>query len=305
MDRNSIDWSGAMPAITTPFDATGDVDHNGLRANITRLMQAGATGVIAAGCTGEFWALSPEERRAVYATARSAVGDRGTTIVGAAGITPRDVIAALHDAKQAGVDGALVMPPFFAHLSRHEIVSHFRTISDAAPLPIMLYNIPGNAGNALTPEIVDELADLQNVVAIKESSGDWLNFHATLSLACDRIRVFCGPSSTIGVPAVLAGCDGLIDCFPNIWTRLLDLWPLIRRGELDTAWQIQAHAQDMTRLLTSEGCTLYPATKAAMDYLNLPGGGAPRAPLAPLDGAALAGLHAGLDRILAAKNTAA
>ncbi|MFW2543801.1 dihydrodipicolinate synthase family protein [Primorskyibacter sp. 2E107] len=305
MDRNSITWSGAMPAITTPFTKGNDVDHDALTANIKRLLDAGATGVLAAGCTGEFWSLRAEERREVYQTTRAAVGDAGTAIVGAAGITPRDVIAAMEDAAKAGAEAALVMPPFFAHLSREEIIAHFTAVNDAAPLPIMLYNIPGNAGNALIPEIVDELADLENVVAIKESSGDWLNFHRTLSIASDRIRVFCGPSSTIGVPAMLAQCDGLVDCFPNVWTGLLDIWPMIQAGEFDRAWALQSRAQELTDLFVTGGRTLYPATKAAMDYLGLPGGGVPRAPLQPLSGEPLAGLHRGLDDFLQAVETAA
>lgn len=305
MDRNDISWTGAMPAVTTPFTASGDVDHDGLRANIQRMMQAGATGVVAAGCTGEFWSLRPEERRAIYKSTRAAVGETGTAIVGAAGITPEDVKAALKDAAAEGCDAALVLPPYFAHLSDAEIIAHFRTVNENAPLPIMLYNIPGNAGNALTPEIVDTLADLDMVVAIKESSGNWLNFHRTLTKVGDRIMVFCGPSSTIGVPAVLAGCDGLIDCFPNVWTDVLDIWTLVKQGKVDAAWAVQERAQELTKLFISDSRTLYPATKAAMDYLSLPGGGAPRAPLQPLDGPALDGLHVGLDQILRAVETAA
>ncbi|MHA7874151.1 dihydrodipicolinate synthase family protein [Roseivivax sp.] len=305
MDRHSIDWTGAMPAITTPFTAEGAVDHEALAANIRRQMKAGATGVVAAGCTGEFWSLTHEERAAIGATARKAVGDKGTVILGAAAITPGDVLSGLELAHQAGCDGALVMPPFFAHLSRAEVLAHYRSVAEATPLPIMLYNIPGNAGNALTPDLVDELADLEPVVAIKESSGDWLNFHRTLSVAGDRLRVFCGPSSTIGVPAIEAGCDGLIDCFPNVWHRLLDLWSLVKRGENRTAWEIQASAQEMTTLFTTGGRMLYPATKAAMDYLGLPGGGAPRPPLQPLTGAPLKELERELDRILERKDTAA
>ena len=211
----------------------------------------------------------------------------------------------MEDAAAAGVDAALVLPPYFVHLSEDEIIAHFETVAAAAPLPVMLYNIPGNAGNALTPAIVDRLADLENVVAIKESSGDWLNFHGTLTVARDRLRVFCGPSSTIGVPAMLAGCDGLIDCFPNVWSPLIDVWDMVRRGETDAAWEIQAIGQRMTHLFVSEGRTLYPATKAAMDYLGLPGGGLPRAPLQPLEGEPLAGLHRGLDRILKRTSDAA
>lgn len=294
-----------MPAVTTPFAKDGSVDHAGLAANIERLMKAGATGVVAAGCTGEFWSLSDSERNAIYQTARRSVGPDGTAIVGAAAVTPGAVIEALHAAKEAECDAGLVLPPYFVHLNEAELIAHYEAVAAQAPLPVVLYNIPGNAGNALTPAIVDRLADLDPVVAIKESSGDWLNFQETLAVASDRILVFCGPSSTIGVPSILAGCDGLIDCFPNVWERCMDLWDLTKAGRLDEAWDVQRRAQQLTRLFTSDGRSLYPSTKAAMDHLGFPGGGAPRAPLAPLEGAQLRGLLAGLDSILDVRDTAA
>src|SRR5690606_12153049 len=132
-------------------------------------------------------------------------------------IRPGEVIEQIHAAREAGCDGVLVMPPYFAHLTPAEIIAHFEAIDRQAVLPIVLYNIPGNAGNALTPALVDRLADLDHVVAVKESSGNWTNFHDTLLRVKSRIRVYCGPSSVFGVPAVLAGADGLIDCFPNVW----------------------------------------------------------------------------------------
>lgn len=294
-----------MPAITTPFGKDGGVDHAAMEANIARLLKAGATGAIAAGCTGEFWSLTEAERSAIYRTAARATGDGCTAIVGAAAITPGAVIEAMHDAKEAGCDGVLVLPPYFAHLTEAEVIAHYEAVAAKAPLPIVLYNIPGNAWNALTPGIVDRLADLDPVVAIKESSGDWLNFHQTLQVARDRILVFCGPSSTIGVPSILAGCDGLIDCFPNVWDGCLDLWALTKEGRVDEAWEAQHRAQELTRLFVGGGRTLYPSTKAAMDYLGFPGGGAPRAPLQPVTGAALKELYQGLDRILDIRDTAA
>ena len=297
MNRHDIDWSGVIPAVTTPFDAGGMLDAEALARNVRRLVSSGANGVIVAGCTGEFWALSLEERAAAARAARGAAPD-GVVIGGAAAITPSEAIEGLHAVKEAGCDGGLVMPPFFAHLSEAEIVAHFEAVCSEAPLPVVLYNIPSNAWNALTPAIVDRLADLEPVVAIKESSGDWANFHGTLAVARDRIRVFCGPSSTLGVPAVLAGCDGLMDCFPNVWPGGIELWDAARGGSLDRAWQLQREGEALTGLFTTGGRTLYPATKAAMDRLGVPGGGAPRPPLRPLSGEALAGLHAGLDRIL-------
>ncbi len=101
-----------------------------------------------------------------------------------------------------------------------------------------------------------------------------------------------------GVAATLAGADGLIDCFPNVWTGCLDIWSATRAGRMAEAWRLQEMGLALTNLFTSEGRTLYPATKAAMDMLALPGGGAPRPPLLPLGGAALDGLRSEVDRLL-------
>jgi 4-hydroxy-tetrahydrodipicolinate synthase len=138
------------------------------------------------------------------------------------------------------------------------------------------------------------LADLDNVVAIKESSGDWNNFYATLIGVRERIRVFCGPSSIYGVPAVAAGADGFIDCFPNVWSPGgLDLYHAAKAGRLDEANELQQTGKRLTELFTSGGRSLYPATKAAMSHLGFAVGD-PRPPLRPLEGLALEELHAGL-----------
>lgn len=299
MNRSSVTWSGPMPAVTTPFRDDLSIDEEGFAANIARLFDAGSTGMIASGCTGEFWALSLKERARIAELTVKACAGRGPAIVGTGAITASEVIEQVHAAKAAGADGALVMPPYFARLTRAEMVAHFEAVDAAATLPLVVYNIPGNAGNAITPDLADRLADLDNVVAIKESSGDWNNFHATLTRVSDRIRVFCGPSSVFGVPAVLAGADGLIDCFPNVWAPGgLDLWHATKAGRMDEAWALQETGIAMTEMFTSGGRTLYPATKAAMNFLGHPGGGRMRSPLRDLDGAPLAELKREMEQLL-------
>ena len=294
MDRNSVNWSGPMPAVTTPFDAQGRVDTVSFRANIRRLLDAGATGIVACGCTGEFWSLSHDERKALYAEAVKAAAGRGTVIAGTGCVGAADTIDLANAAKAAGADGILVLPPYFVKLSDEEIAAHYTTVNTAVALPIAIYNIPGNAVNAISPGLADRLADLDKVVAIKESSGDWNNFYATMIAVKDRLRVFCGPSSVFGVPAVALGADGTVDCFPNVWTGCLDIFYAAREGRARDAEALQETGRRMTDLFTSGGRTLYPATKAAMDMQGFPGGGKPRPPLQPLAGAALDGLRRGL-----------
>ncbi|WP_188946349.1 dihydrodipicolinate synthase family protein [Polymorphobacter multimanifer] len=295
MDRNDFDWHGPMPAVTTPFTTAGGVDHDALAANIDRLMGEGATGVLVGGCTGEFWALTHDERVALTAVAREALAARGTLIVATGAATAAETIVLTRAAERNGADVALVLPSYFIALTPDEIVAHYREVGAACGLPLMLYNIPGNAGNALTPDILDRLAELPTVVALKESSGDWNNFYASLLRVGDRLRVFCGPSSLFGVPAMLAGADGTIDCFPNMWRPGgRELCHAAKRGDLEAAHALQRTGQRLTKLFTSDGMSLYPATKAAMDLLGLPGGGRPRGPLQPLTKAQMAHLERGL-----------
>jgi dihydrodipicolinate synthase/N-acetylneuraminate lyase len=111
--------------------------------------------------------------------------------------------------------------------------SHITKRSHAVAFPIMLYNIPGNAVNGHSPALVRRLADLDPIVAVEESSGDWNNYYATATAVSDRLRVFCSPSSLFGVAATLLGADGLIDCFSNIWAPGgLDLFFKARDGDL-------------------------------------------------------------------------
>jgi dihydrodipicolinate synthase/N-acetylneuraminate lyase len=298
MDRTSVNWSGPMPALTTPFDHQGRIDERAYADNIDRLLHAGATGFVAGGCTGEFWALSHDERKRLAEVTVRAVAGRGTVIVGTGCVTVDETVALTRFAEAAGCDGALILPPYFVKLTDDEIFAHYRDVSDGVGLPILLYNIPGNAVNALPPDLVARLASLERVVAVKESSGDWNNYYATFLAVRDRLRVFCGPSSIFGVPAVQLGADGTIDCFPNMWAPGgLELYSSVARGNLAEAGRLQALGRRLTDLCTSGGRTLYPATKAAMDFMGFPGGGRPRPPLRPLADEPLAGLKLGLEQL--------
>lgn len=295
MDRHSVTWAGPMPAVTTPFSADGTIDEKAFAANADRLLAEGATGIVAGGCTGEFWALAHGERKRLYAVAAEVTKGRGTLLVGTGAITVDETVALTNAAEEAGADGALILPPFFVKLTDDEIFAHFRDVDARIGLPVCVYNIPGNAVNGLSPTLVSRLAGLDHTVAVKESSGDWNNYYATFLAVKDRLRVFCGPSSIFGVPAVALGADGTVDCFPNMWPQGgIDLYHAPKSGDHERAAELQEMGRRLTDLCTSEGRTLYPSTKAAMDMMGLAGGGTPRRPLRPLEGDARKGLEAGL-----------
>lgn len=294
MDRNSIDWCGPMVAVVTNFDQTGNIDEEAFSINIGRMFDNRATGIVVGGCTGEFWALSNEERCQLYHLGVKSANGRGDVIVGTGAVTAKETIELTLEAERAGCSGALILPPYFVKLTDDEIFHHYETISAAVNLPIILYNIPANAVNSISPKLASRLAELDKVVAIKESCGDWNHFYATLIEVKNDLRVFCGPSSLYGAPAVSLGADGTIDCFPNVWAPGgMDLFYSAEAGRLEESKALQITGQRLTELFTSEGRTLYPSTKAAMDLLGYPGG-TPRQPLKPLDQQAIQKLKAGL-----------
>lgn len=298
MNRDSINWAGSLPALTTPFDKNGKIDEKSFAANVERLIAAGSDGFVVAGCTGEFWSLSHEERKRYYDLAAEVIAGRVTLIVGTGAITVDETVILTNMAEKAGVDGVLILPPYFVKLTEDEIFAHYRDVVSRTKVPILLYNIPGNAVNWLTPNLISRLADLDTVVAIKESSGDWNNFYATLIKVADRIRVFCGPSAIYGAPAIELGADGFVDCFPNVWAEGgRPLFDAAKNGNKARAAELQKVGRLLSDLLTSEGRTLYPATKAAMDILGFPGGGKLRPPLQSMEPSQLPSLRKGLTEL--------
>jgi 4-hydroxy-tetrahydrodipicolinate synthase len=297
MDRKSVDLGGVIPALVTPFDAEGRIDEGAFRRNIDLMIGHGVDGVLVGGCTAEFWALSADERTRLVRVAVDEARGRIKVIAGTGCITPADTIALTRAAEAAKADCALVLPPYFVKPCEDDIVAYFRMVSDAVGIPMMLYNIPANSVNAITPALALRLAEIDRVVAIKESAGDWMNFHRTLLAVRDRLLVFCGPSSVYGVSGVTAGCDGHIDCFPNIWGRpMVEMWRAARNGDMTRAAKLQETAIALTELCTSWGMNLYVSTKAAMNLLGLPGG-YPRLPLRPLAPELTEKVRAGLVRL--------
>jgi len=297
MDRNSIDWHGPLVALITPFKKSGEIDKDSFCQNIDRMIKNGATGVLVAGCTGEFWALSNREKKLLFELTVETVNGRGTVICNCSAITPEETIELTRESENCGSDGSLILPSYFVKLTENEIINYYNNISSATSSPIIIYNIPNNAVNDITPELALKLCKVKNIVAIKESSGDWKNFYNTLILAKSKIKVFCGPSSVYGFPATMADADGTIDCFPNVWAPgCMDIFFKSKNGAYAESMKLQEIGNNLTELFTSGGKTLYPSTKAAMNILGF-NGGYTRPPLNDLDKNLIKDLEKGLKQI--------
>ncbi len=296
MDRNSVDWSGQVTAVVTPFNQDGSINEEGLRNQIDFLVEEGVNVVIANGCTGEFWAQSIEERKRVMKVAVEAAAGRIPVIGGASANYTPDVVDLTRYAADIGCSGVMVMPPYLVRPNNDDIYHHYKMVSDAVDLPILLYNIPRDTVNDLTPELVNRLADLRTTVAIKDSSFDFNIFWRLQTSVSDRLRVLIGPSTMFGAPAVLMGADGWVDTYSNLWPQMtVGLWRASKAGDWDKARQLQRVGIEFRRFLSEGDRNMYSAVKAAMNIIGLPGGH-PRLPLRPLEEPHLSQLRDGLIR---------
>lgn len=187
-----LELKGILPAVVTPFDADGKVNHDTLAAIIEHQLKAGVTGFVPLGSTGEYYALSNPERREILATFKTVVGNRATLIAGANGSSTREVLEQVQQTVDAGYTNLLIAPPYYALPSQEELLSHYQTILAAFPqINVVLYNYPVRTNVEVGMDVIEALKDHPQVIAIKESSGNLLraieigeNYKGKIQLSC-------------------------------------------------------------------------------------------------------------------------
>jgi 4-hydroxy-tetrahydrodipicolinate synthase len=279
MNNGKVHWRGNFPAVVTPFTRDGAIDEAKFVANLEILVSEGAHGVVVSGSNGESWALKGPERLRLFALAKQAIGDRATVLGGTGTILTGDVIELTKAARETGVDGVMIMPPYYCGATRREVVAHYRAVSDEARMPILIYNSPGATGFDVTAEVCDELAEIEWIVGIKQSTLDFTVFEQTVAACGDTIRVFTGHSAKRGLAAVAVGGVGFVSSLdPHVLGREgISLFELAASGDYEAARKVQMRTLALDRGLG--GITSGPAVmKAAMNMLGRPGG-YPRRPL--------------------------
>src|SRR5882724_1806112 len=170
MDRNSVDWRGYIPAITTPFGKDRELDVRALGRLLEWLDGEGMHGLVVAGTTGEWFNLSPTERETLFSATGKQLKGKRTLIAGCNAFTASQVIANADLAKRCGFDGILVTPPPYIVPGEREILEFYREVSNGVSLPICVYNWPPGTNVDMSCELLERLADLDMVVAVKNST---------------------------------------------------------------------------------------------------------------------------------------
>lgn len=241
MNRHSVAWTGYIPAITTPFTRDGELDFGALAQQLEWLVGQRMHGIILAGTTGEWFSLSTAERAALFAEAARIVDGRIWVLGGCNAFTAAEAIEHAHAAERAGLDGILLTPPPYVVPTRAEIVRFYSDVSAATSLPLCVYNWPRGCVVDMDAELLGELAAIDNVVAIKNSTGNFAAFLQGLYALESQVRYFGLPTSALG--ADLAGLghgDGLMGSGAPLGADHPDFWRAVAGGDRDRALRLGA-----------------------------------------------------------------
>ncbi len=223
----TMTWRGVLPAITTPFAEDLTVDFDFLPRHVDALAGAGCAGVVALGSLGEAATLGFDEKVAILATCRRALGDRGSLVAGVAALSTAEAVALARAAEVEGCDGLMVLPPYVYRGDERETEAHFSAVISATQLSCMLYNNPIAYGtDVLAPQIARLAERHENLRAVKESSGDVRRITAVRAAAGDRLSVLVGLDDLV-VEGVRAGASGwvagLVNALPRESVELFEL----------------------------------------------------------------------------------
>jgi 4-hydroxy-tetrahydrodipicolinate synthase len=258
---------GILPALVTPFTKDGkQLNEETLRILINRCIELGVSGVVPCGTTGEFVNLTIEERKKVIGIAVDEANGKVKVIAGTGASGTKQALEMTRYARDVGADAALIVTPFYLKPTSRGIYEHFDTIASKAELPIVLYNIPQVTGVQLPWQMVEDLAQIPNIVGLKDSSGQLGYMLAVLEKVRDKINVMCGHDEVV-VAALAAGCSGAIlasaNFMPDVWIKIYNA---VEKGDLKTAREIQYKVQKIARIIVKSGAV---GTKEALKMMGV------------------------------------
>lgn len=287
MNRDSVSWQGYIPAVITPFDRDGELDLDGFRELIEWLISERMHGIAVAGTTGEWFSLRPRERAELFRVAAHQVRGRITVLGGCTAYTPGEASRYAQAARDCAMDGILLSPPPYVVPSEREVTAFYRAVSDAVDIPICIYNWPRGTLVDMSVELLEGLCEIDNVVAVKNSTGDLGAFAQAFFAVKDHVRYFGFPMTELGIALLQSrGGDGTIGAGGVLGSAHPDFFNRIWTGDLDGARECAKRdraifedwiAPDYSARFGSPQAQL----KTAFALRGLPAG-APRPPLLPL-----------------------
>lgn len=272
------EFHGTYTVMATPFSDDGSVNVAALRAFVDWQIAEGIHGLIPLGSTGEFLSLSDDEKELVAATVIEQAARRVPVLIGTGSEDTREVVRLSRRAEAMGADGVMIIPPFYSTPTDEEIVHHYRTVSDAIGIPIMVYNNPAVANIDLRPALVARLSEIDNCRYIKESTLEVTRVRDIIRLCGNRMRVFGG---ILGFESFVEGAVGwtavAANVVPGPLARLYEL--VVTEKNIDDARALSLRYLPLVEFVGGQAYVA--GTKSLLGHMGF-AAGKPRPPRLPL-----------------------
>jgi 4-hydroxy-2-oxoglutarate aldolase len=276
-----IRLGGIIGPAATPFDSRGELDEAGFVRNLRAHLAAGLSGIVVTGSTGEAALLDEHERLRLVELARAELSPVEPLIVGIGAESTRAVLTRARQVAERGADAVLVVAPhYYGDAMTHDALrQHYVQVADASPVPVLLYTIPKYMHFALPPALVMELARHENIVGMKDSSGDEALFRQYLAARSSSFKVLNGNGALFADALGLGADGGVLAVALFAPAQALDVLAAAERGDADALAAAQGRLTPLSsRIVGGMGVA---GVKAALDAVGL-AGGMPRPPLRPL-----------------------
>ena len=245
---------GTGVALVTPFMENGAVDFSAVARVVDNIVDGGADYIVVLGTTGETPTLSTDERKALIRFVRDRVGGRAGLVVGVGGNCTRDVVATLKSWDLSGYDAILSVNPYYNKPNQEGLYQHFKAVSEASPIPVILYNIPGRTGVNMLPETIARLAqECDNIIGVKEASGNLEQMERVRALTSEDFLLISGDDG-LTVEVIKRGGAGVISVLANLYPA--ETSEIVRRalsGDIEGATALIERAEGVINALFEEG----------------------------------------------------
>src|SRR5262245_57002731 len=256
---------GCLTALVTPF-RDGKVDFDGLAKLVDWQIDQGVDGIVSVGTTGESATLDVEEHGAVSAATVKAARGRVPVVAGAGGNSTAEALELTRASETAGANALLHVTPYYNRPNQEGLYRHFEAIARATKLPIILYNVPSRTACDLLTETVARLAEIDNIVGIKDATGNLVRGSELIARVGDRITVLSGDDGT-AFPLYACGARGVISVVSNVAPRAMsDMWDAVKAGDWDRARKRHYELRVLNQLRFVEPSP--EPTKAALSILG-------------------------------------
>ncbi|MFA0823093.1 MAG: 4-hydroxy-tetrahydrodipicolinate synthase [Methanomethylovorans sp.] len=271
-------FEGVFPALITPFNADNKIDVASFKHVVEYVEKGGVAGVVACGTTGESATMSTLEHMDLIDLTVDCANT--TVIAGTGSNNTTEAVELTRHAYDAGADAVLIISPYYNKPNNAGLIAHFSSIARCADIPVILYNVPSRTGQDMPLEVITELAKIENIVGIKEASGNPVKVSRIIETTIDDDFVVLSGEDGLTLPLMCMGAVGVISVVANVVPeKMVDLVNAVQNNDLQTAKALHYELAPLTRVLFSETNPI--PVKRAMNMLGLANGRL-RLPLAPL-----------------------